>query len=830
MAAQADKPHFDVHPSVVYQLGESLISDAVQALIELVKNAYDADATYAKIRIDTQGTLDVPGAIYSANGGRIVIEDDGVGMDENTIRNGWLLISNRAKRQLKQEKKTTPGGRTPLGDKGLGRLGAQRLGENIDIFTKPKTGAASHFAFSWLDFATAPSLKDVDVHLSTSNFPPKPGTCIVISNLQEIETWRGQAPLKRLEQELSRMISPYKAIRNFVVLVEVDGKALELREVSEKIRELAPVRYDITFDGKVLSISGRAKLSFFQPNSKSEADQFALIAESDNGDAFWKFLADQKRIEYLKVKRPSGKKWFVEFQRQKPLDDIDGFVPDPQNPKKPANPGPFVSEIDSFDLSSEAFRRQNVFNALSEFRSHIKELSGIRVYRDGFAIRVDSDWLQLGGQWTSATSYYGLKPENTLGYIALSARDNMALEEMTDREGFKDTPYFRNFYALLTEFKKFTNEAHEFFRRSWNEFEKARHEQLARVDSRKTVESISATISSGLAKVDSHRKTVESLRRKLEVGMETSQAILRKVGPASKITPAQSEDLRKATEDLAGLIPDAAGMLGQLSSYLEELGQLKGVGQVLEDRVDSLRRQMDDMYETVALGLTAEALSHEIFQIADNLASRTKAVESRLIGKGGADRAVIAFVETVHSSVMALRKQVSFLSPGLRYVREQRQNIDLVSFISEFESVYHDRLERSGIHIEIPTVNSVTYALRINRGKLSQIMDNFVLNSEYWLTDDIKHERIKQGQIRFEIEQPFLRISDNGRGIDPSVEAALFEPFVSAKGRGLGRGLGLFIVKQLLDSEGCQVGVVPVRNKHGRFFQFQIDFRGAINV
>src|SRR6266700_139417 len=788
MAAQADRLHFDVHPSVVYQLGESLISDAVQALIELVKNAYDADATYAKVRIDTVGTLEVSGTIYPTSGGRIVVEDDGIGMDEDTIRNGWLLISNRAKRTLKEEKKTTPGGRTPLGDKGLGRLGAQRLGENIDIFTRSKGGSAFHFAFSWLDFATAPSLSAVDVHLEKADFPSKHGSCIVISDLKEIETWRGQAPLKRLEQELSRMISPYKAIRDFLVLVEVDGKPLELREVSDRIRDLAPVRYAINFDGKVLSISGRAKLSFFQPNSKSEAEQFALIAESDNGNAFWKFLTDQKRAQYLNVKRSSGKKWFVEFHRQKELDDIDGFMADPQDPEKPANPGPFASEIDSFDLSSEPFRRQNVFNTLNEFRNNIKELSGIRVYRDGFAIRVDSDWLQLGAQWTSAPSYYGLKPDNTLGYIALSARENMALEETTDREGFKDTPYYRNFYAMLTEFKKFTTEAHEFFGRSWNEFEKARHEQIARVDSRKSVESISATISSGLGKVDAHRKAVQALRRKLEVGMETSQAVMRKVGPASRMTPVQSEDLRKATEALAGLIPDAAEMLGALSAYLEELGELKGIGQVLQDRVDSLRRQMDDMYETVALGLTAEALSHEIFQIAENLALRTKTVESRLLSKGGTDRAIAAFLETVHSSVMALRKQVSFLSPGLRYVREQRQEIELTAFLGEFESFYRDRLGRGGIHIEVAPVSNGAFTLRINKGKLSQIMDNFVLNSEYWLADDMKHSRIKQGQIRFEVEQPFLRISDNGRGIDPSVEAALFEPFVSAKGRGLGRG------------------------------------------
>jgi C4-dicarboxylate-specific signal transduction histidine kinase len=329
--------------------------------------------------------------------------------------------------------------------------------------------------------------------------------------------------------------------------------------------------------------------------------------------------------------------------------------------------------------------------------------------------------------------------------------------------------------------------------------------------------------------VDKHRKTLDAFRHKLEAGMETSNAVLRKVNAASQITPTQSEDLRKATESLAQLIPDATELLRQLSEYLEELGQLKGIGQVLQDRVDGLRRQMDDMYETVALGLTAEALSHEIFQIADNLARRTKAVESKLIRKDVADRAVVAFVETVHSSVMALRKQVSFLSPGLRYVREQRQELEMVAFLTELEAFYSDRLKRAGIHMEIAAVNTEAFVLRMNKGKLSQIFDNFVLNSEYWLADDAKHGRIKQGCIRIEIERPFIRISDNGRGIDPAVESGLFEPFVSAKGRGLGRGLGLFIVKQLLDSEGCSVGVVPTRNTHDRLYQFQIDFRGALH-
>ena len=99
MVEHDSRPHFKIHPSVVYQLGESLISDAVQALIELVKNCYDADATYAKVVIDTKGVTGVDGAIYPADGGRIIVEDDGHGMDIEDIKAGWLTISNRKRAQ-----------------------------------------------------------------------------------------------------------------------------------------------------------------------------------------------------------------------------------------------------------------------------------------------------------------------------------------------------------------------------------------------------------------------------------------------------------------------------------------------------------------------------------------------------------------------------------------------------------------------------------------------------------------------------------------------------------------------------------------------------------
>lgn len=822
------RAHFEVHPSVVYQLGESLITDAIQALIELVKNCYDADATYAKVTIDTHGVIDVDGAIYPSQSGRILVEDDGHGMDLADVESGWLTISNRKKRELKHAKKTTPGGRTPLGDKGLGRLGVQRLGENLEIFTKSKAEQGYHFGFSWLDFETAPKLEDVDVHLAEIKYPQQHGTKVVVSGLREPDLWRGQSALKRLEQELSRMISPYRQIRDFTVAVVVDGKPLELLEISDQIRDIAPVRYSLAFDGTQLVIQGRTRLDFFRPSSSKEAEQFALISESDDGQAFFDFLQTQKLAKPLGLTRSNSKRWFVEFRWQRPLANLDKVHPAPSG-HGVANPGPFAGEVDSFDLGTTAFQNQSVFDRISEYRRHIKELSGIRVYRDGFAIRVDHDWLKLGAQWTSATSYYGLKPDNTLGYIALSARDNMELEETTDREGFKDSPYFRNFYALLDEFKTFTTTAHDFFGRSWIEFRKMRNEALARVDSRKTVEDISQAIKKGLAEAPVHQKSLEVFKTRLSVSATASKAVALRLRSAKEITPELREKVTEALSDLEPLLVEAKAVTDRLSTYLDEIGALRGMGQVLEDRVDGLRRQLDDMYETVALGLTAEALSHEVYNVADHLALRAKSAQTTLRNKGITDRPVLAFIEYVQTSVMALRKQMSFLSPSLRYVREQRHNIDLHEFFAELIEFYRDRLEKNKIVMRLSCVESVPFVVFMNRGKLTQVIDNLVLNSEYWLKEDIAQKRLQSGTIIVDISRPFLRISDDGNGIDPSVELAIFEPFVSAKAKGQGRGLGLFIVKQLLDSEGCNIGLLPERNQKQRLFKFQIDLRGALH-
>ncbi|MBI5725850.1 MAG: HAMP domain-containing histidine kinase [Planctomycetes bacterium] len=344
------------------------------------------------------------------------------------------------------------------------------------------------------------------------------------------------------------------------------------------------------------------------------------------------------------------------------------------------------------------------------------------------------------------------------------------------------------------------------------------------------MEDISQAIKKGLAEAASHHEMLAAVQKRLTTSASESRSIAARLSSATTVTPQLRRRVMEALSSLEPLIGEAKESIARLSSYLEELSALRGMGQVLQDRVDSLRRQMDDMYETVALGITAEAMSHEVFNVADRLARRAKAAQTSLHNRGVGDRAMLAFIEHVHSAVMALRKQMSFLSPALRYVRERREDIDLPAFLEELrKEFYQERLTKSRITLAIVSKNDARFMVRMNRGKLVQVVDNLMLNSEYWLREDLAQKRIADGDVTLEVDRPFLRIWDNGRGIDPTVEHALFQPFVSAKARGQGRGLGLFIVKQLLDSEGCGVGILPERNKHRRLFKFQIDLRGALN-
>ena len=118
---------FKISARLMIHLGEALISDELVALTELVKNSYDADSNYSSIIVDSK---------HNDGKGIIVVEDDGSGMDDEIIKNSFLVLATDFK--IKTQKTSPKYKRIALGNKGIGRLSLQRLGVWIKENKKEK--------------------------------------------------------------------------------------------------------------------------------------------------------------------------------------------------------------------------------------------------------------------------------------------------------------------------------------------------------------------------------------------------------------------------------------------------------------------------------------------------------------------------------------------------------------------------------------------------------------------------------------------------------------------------------------------------------------------
>jgi signal transduction histidine kinase len=154
-------------------------------------------------------------------------------------------------------------------------------------------------------------------------------------------------------------------------------------------------------------------------------------------------------------------------------------------------------------------------------------------------------------------------------------------------------------------------------------------------------------------------------------------------------------------------------------------------------------------------------------------------------------------------------------------MRERRDTFQMSAFLKDFSSFFSARYS-DGL-IKLKTSVARDFSISINRGRLTQVFDNLVLNSEYWIKESQRRVPF-EGIISIECDDPNIVIRDNGPGIAPRVESSLFEAFVTTKPRDRGgRGLGLFVVQQLLNGDGCTVRLLPERDSDGRRRAFEID-------
>ncbi|MBK7854856.1 MAG: ATP-binding protein [Bacteroidetes bacterium] len=121
---------FKPRARLLLQLGDQLIKNESIALVELVKNSYDADANHVDVYMEN---VDDP------HNGVIIIEDDGFGMDATTVEDVWMEPGSDFKTEKFIKREVSPKfERLPIGEKGIGRFGVHKLGNQIEMTTKKK--------------------------------------------------------------------------------------------------------------------------------------------------------------------------------------------------------------------------------------------------------------------------------------------------------------------------------------------------------------------------------------------------------------------------------------------------------------------------------------------------------------------------------------------------------------------------------------------------------------------------------------------------------------------------------------------------------------------
>ncbi|WP_289034391.1 sensor histidine kinase [uncultured Roseibium sp.] len=823
-------PHFNISASVVRQLGDELVSDEVTAIVELVKNAYDADSDYAHVVVDTVHSPDDESKFPTAVG-YITVEDDGMGMDRADIERGWLMISLSGKRGLKAAGGVTPKGRTPLGDKGLGRLSTQKLGQNLELYTrKDGKDTTEHVAFAWSAFTDDKSLSEVPISIEPASAGRTKGTKLVISGLRNPDVWRGSA-VSKLIADLSQIISPFAEARPFLVTLRIDGRPIDLEQVSAKVRGAAVAKFVVDFANGELDLTGKFRLAKLRGNQ--DQDSFEQLLAGDNGRAFFDDLKTRKGAP-VEFKYSEDPNYFLEFRYRLPLSSlakvemVPGIIADSDTAI--ADPGPFHAEIDEFLFRGDEVGAKlgGLANA-TEVREIVKLHAGIKVFRDGFAIKPyglnGEDWLRLSAQQTSASSYYGLRPQNVMGFVSISEAANRNLKEKTDREGFVANAYSNNFQRLMVHVTKVIFDSYDWTRRNFNKYKADLPTRSKPFEgSRKAISDAEAVA----LRLATYSRSAKAMEANTTTARSKITAVTDKIKQAPLMSSAEERELADLLNEANQALEASHMLFDQLASYAEEAKNLADIVATLSPRLDVLNDQLQDFSELAGLGLLAEALSHEVQNQTDRLMQKAGTAIKRARKPSPPNADLLVFGQEVTAAASALRRQIGHLSPSLRYQRDRIESFTAANLVDQILEHFAERWDSRGIETEVEP-SSADFSLKTNRGRLTQVIDNVLLNGEYWLAEAQSRNKAFSPKLSIAYAAPRLRIWDNADGVDPAVEDVLFEPFITLKPKDEGRGLGLFICAQILESMGCSIALLTDRNSKGRRYIFELDLTGVID-
>ena len=384
------KSYFEPTGRLIMSIGKDLIKDLPAALVELVKNSYDADASYVKITY-----------LKNKNELKIIVEDDGHGMSQDIVLNAWMVPST----DYKLKKKNSPKGRVYQGRKGIGRYAVSLLGNKLDLITiKDSLKTMAHF--DWDEFNSEKKLSEIPIVITTSETTDNSGTTLIITNeygnvladeISEIDS-------QKVEKELSKLLSN---VKDFKIIVNYENFYSD--ENKNICKEVSQLEFDEAWHYKLSGVihsdfSYELKyLNFYTKEEKIFKNSFIKELQKES------VPCGEVSIDYrVYDKDPSGIEVIMDF--------VNG--------------------------------NQNINLSKTDIKNMLIDKSGISIFRSDFRIRPYGDkgfdWLNLDSKRVQSPSM-SIGSEQINGKIGIESEEISGLKEKSARDGLYENT---NFYTL----------------------------------------------------------------------------------------------------------------------------------------------------------------------------------------------------------------------------------------------------------------------------------------------------------------------------------------------------------------------------------------------
>ncbi len=386
-------------------LGVQNFTTDESAILELIKNAYDAKALTVTLRFDNDN---------------LEIIDDGIGMNSENIKTSWMHIgkSNKEYEIIDQNNKK----RVQAGSKGIGRFALARLGTDIVLYTKTKGSKGVIWKTDW-------EISTLEEDKNNKNI----GTKIVIKNLRE--RWE----TKRIKNLSLYLQKTYK------------DTSMKIRIISKKIDEMVSLYFPKPKPG----INCRSAIKLKYKNGKIN-----VLIESDE--------FEEEAKNYCKeINLKKYQKSVVLLNELKGVEEIENYeLEEKELAKKLVELGSFSAEI-FFNLNASNVDKEKFLYKYLQTPESISK--GVILYRNAFSISSyegEKDWLGLGKRSrkspaaaTHPTGSWRVRENQISGFVQIDKNENKRLEDLSNRQGLDENIYYKLFiqiiWAGLKEFERY---------------------------------------------------------------------------------------------------------------------------------------------------------------------------------------------------------------------------------------------------------------------------------------------------------------------------------------------------------------------------------------